>query len=41
MKDGIEIGMLSERRAFAPNGMKGGENGSRGKNILYYPDGRV
>ena len=41
LKDGIEVGILSERRAVAPQGLKGGLNGARGKNLLEYPDGRV
>lgn len=41
LKDGIEIGLLSERRAVAPYGLKGGSDGQRGKNLLIYPDGRV
>ena len=41
LKEGIEVGLLTERRAVAPYGMKGGSEGSRGKNLLIYPDGRV
>ena len=41
LKDDITIGILSERRATAPYGLKGGEDGQRGKNLLIYPDGRV
>ena len=41
LKEGIEVGLLSERRAVAPYGMHGGEDGSRGKNLLIHPDGRV
>ena len=33
--------MISERRAFAPYGMNGGEDGGRGKNLIIYPDGRI
>lgn len=41
LKEDIVVGILSERRAVAPYGLKGGECGSRGKNLLIYPDGRV
>ena len=41
IKEGIQVGILSERRAFQPYGMAGGENGSRGKNLILFPDGRV
>jgi 5-oxoprolinase (ATP-hydrolysing) len=40
LKDDIEVGILSERRAFEPFGLLGGENAMRGKNIITYPDGR-
>lgn len=41
LKEGIEVGMISERRAFAPYGMEGGEDGERGKNIIIHSDGRL
>ena len=41
LKDGIEIGILSERRSTAPYGMNGGCDGQKGRNLLIYPDGRV
>jgi len=41
LKDGIQIGLLTERRAVAPYGMNQGKNGARGKNLLIHPDGRV
>jgi 5-oxoprolinase (ATP-hydrolysing) len=34
LKDDIEVGILSERRAFEPFGLLGGENAMRGKNII-------
>jgi 5-oxoprolinase (ATP-hydrolysing) len=37
----IEVGILSERRAIAPYGLKGGEAGARGQNLVIFPDGRV
>lgn len=41
LKEGIEVGLLTERRAVAPYGLKGGKDAQRGKNLLIYPDGRV
>ena len=41
LKEDIEVGLLSERRAVAPYGMHGGEDGARGKNLLIHHDGRV
>jgi len=41
LKDDIEIGLLSERRAIPPFGMAGGHCGATGKNLLIHPDGRV
>jgi 5-oxoprolinase (ATP-hydrolysing) len=40
LKDNIQVGMISERRAFEPYGMEGGSNGARGKNLILHPDGR-
>jgi 5-oxoprolinase (ATP-hydrolysing) len=37
----IEIGILSERRAIAPWGLNGGEDGLCGKNLIVYKDGHV
>jgi len=41
LKEGIQVGILSERRAFQPYGMAGGDNGERGKNLIVMPDGRL
>ena len=41
LKDGIQVGILSERRAVAPYGLCGGQDGARGKNLLIFPDGRI
>lgn len=41
LKDDTVIGILSERRSFAPYGMKGGKPAQRGKNLIVYPDGRT
>eukprot|EP01130_Rhizamoeba_saxonica_P018125 TRINITY_DN8987_c0_g1_i1.p1 TRINITY_DN8987_c0_g1~~TRINITY_DN8987_c0_g1_i1.p1 ORF type:complete len:1280 (+),score=335.03 TRINITY_DN8987_c0_g1_i1:34-3840(+) len=41
LKDGMNVGILSERRALEPKGINGGENGQRGKNIVIKRDGRV
>jgi 5-oxoprolinase (ATP-hydrolysing) len=41
LKDNTVIGILSERRSFAPYGMQGGLPGERGKNLIVYPDGRT
>jgi 5-oxoprolinase (ATP-hydrolysing) len=41
LKPGIQVGILSERRAFEPYGLNGGQNGARGKNLIIFPDGRV
>ena len=40
LKDDITVGLLSERRATNPYGLKGGYDGLRGKNLLIHPDGR-
>lgn len=40
LKGGIEVGLLTERRAVAPFGLNGGSDGARGKNLLIFPDGR-
>lgn len=37
----LQIGILSERRVFAPQGLNGGEPAARGRNILRKADGRV
>ncbi|KAK1999727.1 hydantoinase B/oxoprolinase [Colletotrichum falcatum] len=37
----IKVSILSERRAFAPYGMAGGENGQRGRNVWVKKSGRV
>ncbi|KDO33339.1 hypothetical protein SPRG_02146 [Saprolegnia parasitica CBS 223.65] len=36
----MTVSILSERRAFQPYGLEGGEPGARGQNLLRYPDGR-
>ncbi|XP_020575589.1 5-oxoprolinase [Phalaenopsis equestris] len=36
----VVVSVLSERRVFAPRGLKGGENGSRGANYLIRKDKR-
>ena len=41
LKDDITVGLLSERRATNPYGLKGGYDGLRGKNLLIHPDGRT
>lgn len=41
LQDDTEIGILSERRAVAPYGLKGGQPGQKGKNLIIYPDGRI
>ena len=41
LKGGIEVGILSERRAFEPYGMKGGHNAKRGKNFIIFKDRTV
>lgn len=37
----LQVGILSERRVFAPQGLNGGEPAARGRNILRKADGRV
>jgi 5-oxoprolinase (ATP-hydrolysing) len=32
------VSILSERRAFEPYGLEGGENGARGMNLVVYKD---
>ena len=41
LRDGLSVGILSERRALAPNGLGGGGPGARGRNLLLFRDGRV
>jgi len=36
----VTLSILTERRSFAPNGIKGGENGLKGENILIRSDNR-
>ncbi|XP_050420329.1 5-oxoprolinase isoform X2 [Adelges cooleyi] len=36
----VTLSILTERRSFAPNGIKGGENGKKGENLLIKQDGR-
>ena len=40
-EDGMSVGILSERRALAPRGLDGGGDGARGRNTVFYSDGRV
>ena len=37
----LEIGILSERRAFAPYGLHGGEDAKRGINLIQTNEGRI
>lgn len=37
----MKVSILSERRAFQPYGMEGGEGGKRGENLWIKEDGRV
>ncbi|XP_033626321.1 5-oxoprolinase-like isoform X1 [Asterias rubens] len=37
----LTLSVLTERRAFRPYGMKGGEPGQPGKNLFIYEDGRI
>ncbi|KAJ3950419.1 uncharacterized protein N0V96_001564 [Colletotrichum fioriniae] len=37
----IKVSILSERRAFAPYGMAGGEDGQRGRNVWVKKSGRI
>ena len=39
--ESLDVAILSERRVFAPYGLKGGEAGKRGKNLLIRRDGHV
>lgn len=39
--DDFSVGILSERRAFAPKGLEKGGDGERGKNLLIRKDGRI
>jgi 5-oxoprolinase (ATP-hydrolysing) len=41
IKNKMTIGILSERRAFEPNGICGGTSGLRGRNLLIKKDGRT
>jgi len=40
-KKKLTVGILSERRVFSPYGLLGGENGKKGKNLLYKNDGQI
>ena len=37
----LSVGILSERRAFAPYGLEGGEDGQRGLNLIVTAAGRI
>lgn len=37
----LKLSVLCERRAFAPYGLEGGEDGARGLNLLHRKDGRL
>ncbi|KAL8570454.1 hypothetical protein ACOMHN_034489 [Nucella lapillus] len=37
----LTLSVLTERRVFAPYGLKGGEDGRKGRNLMIYKDGRV
>jgi 5-oxoprolinase (ATP-hydrolysing) len=37
----LQVSILSERLAFQPYGLEGGESGARGLNLLYRADGRA
>ena len=39
-KSELTVSVLSERRVFQPEGLKGGMHAARGVNTLVYPDGR-
>jgi 5-oxoprolinase (ATP-hydrolysing) len=39
--DSLSVAILSERRVFAPYGLKGGEPGLRGENLFIRNDGRL
>lgn len=39
-ENNMSVGILSERRALAPQGLFGGGDGLRGKNVLAFADGR-
>jgi len=41
LRNDFSVGILSERRSFAPNGLKGGYAAERGKNLLFKKDGRI
>eukprot|EP01119_Soliformovum_irregulare_P023980 TRINITY_DN8499_c0_g1_i3.p1 TRINITY_DN8499_c0_g1~~TRINITY_DN8499_c0_g1_i3.p1 ORF type:complete len:1241 (-),score=304.27 TRINITY_DN8499_c0_g1_i3:47-3769(-) len=41
LKNNFSLGILSERRVFAPRGMDGGADAQKGKNILIRADGRM
>ena len=41
LRDGLNVGILSERRALAPNGLNGGDHGLRGVNLVHFHDGRT
>ena len=40
-RESMSVGILSERRALAPNGVEGGGPGKRGSNRVEFSDGRV
>ncbi|XOF34576.1 MAG: hydantoinase B/oxoprolinase family protein [Candidatus Electrothrix sp. YB6] len=37
--ESLQVSILSERRVYAPYGMKGGEDGAKGENVLIRKDG--
>lgn len=40
-RNGLSVGILSERRALAPRGLLGGAPGARGSTHIFFLDGRV
>jgi len=41
LKDNFTLGILSERRTYAPKGLNGGHPGEKGRNLLIKADGRI
>ncbi|PVD21468.1 hypothetical protein C0Q70_19641 [Pomacea canaliculata] len=37
----LTLSVLTERRVFSPYGLQGGKNGRKGRNLMFYKDGRI
>jgi len=40
-RDSLTLSLLTERRVFEPYGLKNGKAGKRGRNLMFFKDGRI